>query len=131
MHIKFNDLLRTLLSGQTTRMTPTLLRVDTTGYSLVQISISDSLTKKFSLSCQFVIGLERGLWDRRLPFSQKLISQSNIIVCHTLREGNLHADFMANLGAYVNMDLLIHTSPPEGLLDLLKRDTIGTFFPRK
>jgi len=45
-----------------------------------------------------------------------LMEQNNIIVCHTLREGNQYADFLAKLGAYSYYDLVHHTSPPGGLL---------------
>ena len=49
-----------------------------------------------------------------------LIEQSNITICHTLRERNQCADFIANLGA-------IHSSPPNDIMSLFKIDVVGTF----
>ncbi|XP_024636248.1 uncharacterized protein [Medicago truncatula] len=59
-----------------------------------------------------------------------LLEQNNIIVCHTLREGNQCADFMVKLGSLSNVDLLIHPYPPDDIMSLLKNDAAGTFFPR-
>jgi ribonuclease HI len=50
---------------------------------------------------------------------KELLHQSNVTVCHTLREGNQCADFLAKLGASSDVDLLIHDSPPDGLLNLI------------
>ena len=60
-----------------------------------------------------------------------LMEQSNIIVCHTLREGKQCADFLAKLGASSDHDLVYHASPPDGLLYPLKMDAAETFFPRE
>lgn len=59
-----------------------------------------------------------------------LLEQNKIIVCHTLREGNQCADFMVKLGSLSNVDLLIHPSPPDDIMTLLKNDAAGTFFSR-
>ncbi|GAU41508.1 hypothetical protein TSUD_302460 [Trifolium subterraneum] len=61
---------------------------------------------------------------------KELISQSNVTLCHTFREGNQCADFLAKLGASSDADLIIHASPPDGIFDLLKSDSFGTFFLR-
>jgi len=61
---------------------------------------------------------------------KKLIAQINVTVCHTLREGSQGADFMAKLGASSNIEFLLHASPPDDLLHLLKTDAAGTFFFR-
>ena len=37
---------------------------------------------------------------------KKLITQSNVIPCHTLREGNHYADFLAKLRASSDAELL-------------------------
>jgi len=60
-----------------------------------------------------------------------LMEQSDIIVCHTLREENQCSDFLAKLGASSNHDLVHHDSPLDGLLYPLKMDAAGTFFPRE
>jgi hypothetical protein len=62
---------------------------------------------------------------------KKLFSQSNTTICHTLREGNNCADFLAKFGASSDSDLTIHASPPEGLSDILRSDAAGTFFLRE
>jgi hypothetical protein len=54
----------------------------------------------------------------------------NVTVCHTLCEGNQCADFMAKFGASSNIEFLLHASPPDNLLHLLKIDAAGTFFSR-
>jgi ribonuclease HI len=59
-----------------------------------------------------------------------LLSQSTVTLCHTLREGNQCADFLAKRGACSNDQLKIHTSPPDGLLTLLHADASGTLFLR-
>jgi hypothetical protein len=61
---------------------------------------------------------------------KELISQTNGTLHHTLREGNQCADFFAKLGASSDVDLLTHSSPPEGLRELLRNDAMRTFFPR-
>ena len=60
-----------------------------------------------------------------------LLHQINVTVSHTLREGNQCADFMTKLGASSNIDLLLHKSPPDGLINLLKSDDDGTLFLRE
>jgi ribonuclease HI len=42
----------------------------------------------------------------------ELLSQTNVSLYHTLREGNQCADFFAKLGASSDVDFLIHVSPP-------------------
>ncbi|XP_045797947.1 uncharacterized protein LOC123892169 [Trifolium pratense] len=59
-----------------------------------------------------------------------LISQSNVSLCHTLREGNQCADFFAKLGASSDADFTNHDSPPEGVQDLLKNNALGILFQR-
>ncbi|CAJ2646060.1 unnamed protein product [Trifolium pratense] len=59
-----------------------------------------------------------------------LISQSNVSLCHTLREGNQCADFFAKLGASSDADFTNHDCPPEGVQDLLKNDALGILFQR-
>jgi len=41
-----------------------------------------------------------------------LIGQSNVIVCHTLREGNQCTDYFAKLGDNSDSELIYHVSPP-------------------
>jgi ribonuclease HI len=60
-----------------------------------------------------------------------ILSQSIVILCHTLREDNQCADFLAKLGASSNDNLKIHTSPPDDLLNLLHVDASGTLLMRE
>ncbi|GAU50506.1 hypothetical protein TSUD_409810 [Trifolium subterraneum] len=62
---------------------------------------------------------------------KELLSNINVSLCHTLREGNQCADFFAKHGASSDVDLFIHASPPEGILDLLRSDAAGTFLLRE
>jgi len=61
---------------------------------------------------------------------KELFDHLNVAICHSLREGNQCADFMAKLGASLDIDFCHHASPPEGLMSLLKMDAVGTIFPR-
>lgn len=62
---------------------------------------------------------------------KELLSQTNVSLYHTLREGNQCVDFYAKLGASSDADFLTHVSPPEAVRDLLKNDAMGTFFLRE
>jgi len=57
-----------------------------------------------------------------------LLSQPNVSLHHTLREGNQCADFLAKLGATSDVSLLTHSHPPDDLRPLLRTDALGTFF---
>ncbi|MCI47001.1 hypothetical protein A2U01_0068242, partial [Trifolium medium] len=46
-------------------------------------------------------------------------------------KGNNCADFLAKLEASSDSDLTIHTSPPEGLFDIVWSDATETFFLRE
>jgi len=59
-----------------------------------------------------------------------LLNSRDYTLRHTLREGNQSADFMAKLGASADDVLTVHSSPPEGLLPLLRTDELGTLFIR-
>ncbi|XP_024640517.1 uncharacterized protein [Medicago truncatula] len=59
-----------------------------------------------------------------------LIITSKASVFHTLREGNYCANFLAKLGAASDSVLTIHASPPDGMIQLIKDDTLETLFPR-
>jgi len=59
-----------------------------------------------------------------------LIEQSNVTICHTLKEENQCADFMAKLKAQEESNLSIYVSPPKDLLHMLKLDADATFFHR-
>jgi hypothetical protein len=48
---------------------------------------------------------------------KELISQSNVTLCHTRREGNQYADFLVKLGASLKADLSIPASMPEDILN--------------
>jgi hypothetical protein len=58
----------------------------------------------------------------------ELISQTNVSLHHTRREGNQCADFFAKLEASSDADFLTHTSSPKGVRDLLKNNATKTFF---
>jgi len=57
------------------------------------------------------------------------MTTSNFSIHHTLKEGNQSADFMAKLGAASDIDIVIHSSPPSDLMELLRTDAMGTYFP--
>jgi hypothetical protein len=59
---------------------------------------------------------------------KELLSQTNVSFYHTLRERNQCANFFAKHGASSDADFLTYTSPPEGVHDILRNDTIRTFF---
>jgi hypothetical protein len=61
---------------------------------------------------------------------KELFDLLNVTICHTLREGNQWANFMAKLRVSLDMDLCHHASPPEGLQRILRIDAAGTIFPR-
>jgi hypothetical protein len=48
---------------------------------------------------------------------KELISQNNVTLCHTLREGKQCADFLAKLVVSLKADLSIHASMPEDILN--------------
>jgi len=54
----------------------------------------------------------------------ELISQINVTVCHTLREGNQCVDVMVKLEASSNKKFLLHSSAPDNLPRLLKIDQL-------
>ncbi|CAJ2677328.1 unnamed protein product [Trifolium pratense] len=59
-----------------------------------------------------------------------LLDLGTVTLIHSLREGNSCADFMAKLGASSDVEVLVHSSPPPGLRDLLSADSRGVFFLR-
>ncbi|KEH22829.1 hypothetical protein MTR_7g059235 [Medicago truncatula] len=61
---------------------------------------------------------------------KELIDQSYVTVYHTLRDGNQCANFMAKFGASSDSKITIHPSPPKGLLNLVRADEVGIFFPK-
>jgi len=61
---------------------------------------------------------------------KELFDHVNVTICHTLREGNQCADFLAKLGASSVIDFCHHASPSEGLPRVLRIDAAGTTFHR-
>jgi hypothetical protein len=61
---------------------------------------------------------------------KEIIASHGYTILHTLREGNHCVDFLAKLGASSNEDLLVHQSPPHGLIDMIKNDAMGACFLR-
>ncbi|GAU20604.1 hypothetical protein TSUD_33400 [Trifolium subterraneum] len=59
------------------------------------------------------------------------MQQSNINICHTLREGNQCADYLAKLGASSTEALVIHDTPTADLCNLMDLDARGTIFTRE
>jgi len=59
-----------------------------------------------------------------------IIAVRNFSIHHTLREGNQCVNYMAKLGATSHIDFYAHSSPPHALLDMLRNDAMGTYFPR-
>jgi len=53
-----------------------------------------------------------------------LVEHGNVTVCHTLKEDNHCADFMAKLGASSDTKLLYHASPPKDILYLLRMNAV-------
>jgi len=62
---------------------------------------------------------------------KELLEQRNVMIHHTLREGNQCADFFAKLGASSDVEFLQHESPPVNLKNLLQSDAAGIFFLRE
>jgi hypothetical protein len=62
---------------------------------------------------------------------KELLSQTNVSLYHTLREGKQCADFFAKFGASSDASFLTPVSPPNGVRDLLKNDAMRTFFLRE
>jgi hypothetical protein len=60
----------------------------------------------------------------------ELLSQNNISLCHTLREGNQCVNFFAKLGASSYVDLSTHAFSPNCVRDLFKNDEMRIFFLR-
>jgi hypothetical protein len=60
----------------------------------------------------------------------ELLSQTNVSLYHTLKEGNQCANFFAKLGASSDADFLTHASPSEDIHDLLRNDTMKILFHR-
>ena len=50
---------------------------------------------------------------------------------HTLSKGNQCVDYMTKLGASSNIKFLLHSSPPNDLMHLLKTDAAETLFSRE
>jgi len=59
-----------------------------------------------------------------------VMAASNFTTEHTLREGNQCADHMAKLGAASDTNFTLHPTAPLDLLNMLRTDAMGTFFPR-
>lgn len=55
----------------------------------------------------------------------------DVVIKHTLREGNQCDDYLAKLGAANNDALRIHAAPPLGINYLLLADEAGVAFPRE
>jgi hypothetical protein len=63
-----------------------------------------------------------------IQYIKKLLSQTNISLCHTLREGNQCADFFFKLGVSSDISFMTHVSPLKGVHDLIKNDPMETLF---
>jgi hypothetical protein len=59
-----------------------------------------------------------------------LLGFGTAILNYSFREGSSCADFMDKLSASSNDEVLIHSSPPRGLRDLLAADSLGIIFSR-
>jgi len=59
------------------------------------------------------------IYDVLIQDIKHLLHQINMTVPHTLRERNQCSDFMTKLEASSDVDLLLHESPPDGLVNLL------------
>jgi len=57
---------------------------------------------------------------------KELLKQGNVMMNHTLREGNQCADILAKLDASSNFEFLCHESPPADLLNFLRNDAAGS-----
>jgi ribonuclease HI len=71
------------------------------------------------------------VYDVLIQDIKDLIQQSNVTICHTLREENQCVELMAKLGVSSDIELLLCDSPPTYLLSLLKIDVADTLFSRK
>ncbi|GAU48971.1 hypothetical protein TSUD_188180 [Trifolium subterraneum] len=54
----------------------------------------------------------------------------NVTLCHSLREGNFSADFLAKLGSANDTKIKIWESPPKALKSILLSDALRVLHPR-
>jgi len=59
-----------------------------------------------------------------------LLSQANYALYHTIREGNEFANLLAKRGASLDVGFVLHLSPHDDLIPLLRNDAIRTLFLR-
>ena len=62
---------------------------------------------------------------------KELLEQGNVLVNHTLRDGNQCADFFAKLGASSDVEFLRHKSPPMNLKIFLQSYAARIFYLRE
>jgi len=59
-----------------------------------------------------------------------MLGNRNFTLHHTLKESNQCADFLAKMGASSEDVFTVHPLPPAELLSLIRKDAMGTCFPR-
>jgi ribonuclease HI len=97
------------------------------------MNIDELVCYSDSLHCVYFINGPQVIYHIHAVLIQnikELLSQTNVSLYHTLREGNQCADFFAKLGVSSDADFLTHNFPPEGVCDLLKNNTMKKFFLR-
>ncbi|GAU22830.1 hypothetical protein TSUD_281970 [Trifolium subterraneum] len=83
-----------------------------------EMSIDDLVCYSDSLHCVNLIKGPHAKYPIHAVLIQdikELLSQTNVSLYHTLREGNQCVDFFAKLGVSSDVDYLTHVSSPEGL----------------
>ncbi|GLT52279.1 hypothetical protein SLA2020_256270 [Shorea laevis] len=85
------------------------------------------------LAVQMIQARKTGDGRTSVLLSDILHLLSSFTVCtiqHTLREGNMAADFMASIGQHLTQGTTFFSDPPEGIGSILHGDSIGTLFLR-
>ncbi|GAU18899.1 hypothetical protein TSUD_228890 [Trifolium subterraneum] len=125
-------------SGHITNSSDILLAELSGIYHGLQLAISLGITDFICytdslISCNLIQGVSSPyhIYGVLIQNIKDSMQQSNIIICHTLREGNQCADYLAKLGASSHDALWIHDTPPPDLRSLMDIDARGTLFTRE
>jgi len=99
-----------------------------------EMSITDFVCYSDSLHC---INILNGPPTRFHAYAvliqdiKELLEQRNVMVNHTLREGNQCAEFFAKLVAFSDVEFLRNESPPMNLKNSLQSDAAGISYLRE
>jgi hypothetical protein len=62
---------------------------------------------------------------------KKVVFLQNVTVYHILKKGNKCANFLTKFGASSITNHFIYAPPLKDILDLVRCDVAGTYFPRE